>query len=143
MNMNNLINGRETEIRASIGGQPIPMTEKLQRELEQAKKNCKFNLVRAIRSINDKQSFQAPEQRAIDFGMENARNMGITTGGQIVLPLQQRNVIDTSTASATIGTEVLNILEPLRNNLIFEKLGARFHTGLRSQIQVPDYSDTS
>jgi hypothetical protein len=69
--------------------------------------------------------------------------MGLSTMGQIVLPLQQRDIIDTSTASATIGTEVLNILEPIRNNLIFEKLGARFHTGLRSNIQVPDYSGTS
>jgi hypothetical protein len=52
--------------------------------------------------------------------MENARKMGLSTMGQIVLPLEQRD-ITTSTASATIGTETLNILQPLRNNLIFEK----------------------
>jgi hypothetical protein len=74
--------------------------------------------------------------------MENARKMGLSTMGQIVLPLEQRD-ITTSTASVTIGTETLNILQPLRNNLIFEKSGARFHTNLRSNIQVPDYSGTS
>jgi hypothetical protein len=33
--MNNLINGREVEIRASVNGQGIPITETTKRELEQ------------------------------------------------------------------------------------------------------------
>jgi hypothetical protein len=33
--MNNLINEREVEIRASIGGKPIPITERTKRGLEQ------------------------------------------------------------------------------------------------------------
>jgi HK97 family phage major capsid protein len=38
--------------------------------------------------------------------------------------------------------DVLNVMDPLRNNLILGKLGATIMTGLHGNVQIPKYSGT-
>jgi hypothetical protein len=107
-----------------------------------------FNLTRAISAIVNNRQFEDTEYRHIQAGIQNAkRNYRPSSNGQIVLPMygNERSVIQNKTGQGleTKDTDVLNILEPLRNNLILSKLGANIITGLTGgSIVAPNYSGT-
>jgi hypothetical protein len=99
-------------------------------------------LTRSIKSIFEKKNFHEADQRYIDFGHGNAANTGLKHTGQIILPMADERDITAQTGSGleTIPTDVLGILNPLRNNLVLKKLGATIFTGLKGNVQLPDYT---
>lgn len=106
--------------------------------------NKQFNLIRAINAVIDRRSFDQTDESVINAGMLSNRNAGVSYSGKIVLPVEERGVQVASTLGIeAVGVDVLNVLDPLRNNLVLGKLGATIMTGLQGNIQVPTYSGTS
>ena len=57
---------------------------------------------------------------------------------------EQRDVqVATGLGVEQVGTDILQVSDPLTNALILAKLGGRIHTGLQGNQQIPIYSGTS
>ena len=101
------------------------------------KMNKKFNLLSAIRSIANNQQLDAVSRAVINEGSEEMRKAGISFQGQIQLPTENRNVTVTAEGTDTVGTEVENILEPLRAKNVLVQAGAKYMTGLVGDVLIP------
>jgi HK97 family phage major capsid protein len=113
---------------------------------ERSKRNKRsFNLTRAIKAVVNNTQFEDVEARAIELGRKYANESGLSYSGQITLPMfEQRDVTaQTGLGIEAIETDVLQILDPLRNNLVLSKAGATIMTGLRGNVQIPIYAGTT
>lgn len=124
------------------------------REDKHDKRNCintmeKFSLVKTIRSIVNNQAIEDVNQAILDLGKDEMRKSGLFYSGQIQLPFETRSTPDAVQATVTgagqeiVETEKLNILEPLKNRLVFTELGANYMTGLVGNISIPTYTGST
>lgn len=102
-------------------------------------KEQKFSLMKAIRSVANGQPLSGVEKAVVDAGMKSARNYGDEVKGQIVLPLEteERAVTYAAEAEDVVATELFDILTPLRAKNVAVQAGARFISGLNSNVQIP------
>jgi hypothetical protein len=100
-----------------------------------------FNLSKAVSAIVNGHPFDEVESRYINVGKQKADASGLSYNGQIVLPIGESRDVQAKTGLGleTIETEVLPIIDPLRNNLVLAKAGATIMTGLKGNIQIPIY----
>lgn len=106
----------------------------------------KFSLLKTIRSIVNNQPIDEVNQAILEVGKEEMRNSGLSYSGQIQLPIEERSVVQATVTTAgeeVVETEKLNILEPLKNKLVFTELGANYLTGLVGNISIPSYSGST
>ena len=74
------------------------------------------------------------------------RKSGLSFNGQIQLPVEERADVQATVATAgmeAVAEDKLNILEPLRANLVMAQAGATFMTGLVGNISIPKYSGST
>ena len=74
------------------------------------------------------------------------RKAGLSCGGQIVLPIEERADIQATVATAgqeNVAEDKLGILEPLRANLVLVQAGASYMTGLIGNVSIPAYSGSN
>lgn len=105
-----------------------------------------FSLLKTIRSIVNNQPIDEVNQAILDMGQEEMRKSGCAYSGQIQLPIEERGAAQATVQYAgqeIVETEKLNILEPLRNRMVLNELGATFMTGLVGNISIPTYSGTN
>lgn len=106
----------------------------------------KFSLLKTIRSIVNNQPIDEVNQAILEVGKEEMRNSGLSYSGQIQLPIEERAAVQATVTTAgeeVVETEKLNILEPLKNKLVFTELGANYLTGLVGNISIPSYSGST
>ena len=106
----------------------------------------KFSLLKTIRSIVNNQPIDEVNQAILEVGKEEMRNSGLSYSGQIQLPIEERATVQATVTTAgeeVVETEKLNILEPLKNKLVFTELGANYLTGLVGNISIPSYSGST
>lgn len=110
-----------------------------------------FSLIRTIRNmVNNKPMYEA-DDIVIKQGEVDMRANGISYEGSICLPLvdhrhEKRADILAGTAlqgAEIVSTDVLNLLGPLRNVLVFSKAGATYLTGLIGNISIPKYAGST
>jgi HK97 family phage major capsid protein len=147
------INDKEAELK------------ELKRSLENEKKNVniikskdikmEFRLIKAINDIANNRNLDETAQEVVKRGIEQMKKSGQNYGGQILLPIEERDIEGAITAGnnytasthnggkENVATDVLNILEPLRANMVVSQAGAQFMTGLVGNVQIPVYGGSN
>lgn len=88
------------------------------------------------------------EVRAInDRGrkMHSSANLGVSSG-RVYIPMESRATLEAGTTGQGkegVATDLLNILDPIRDNLVVAKAGATILTGLVGNLEIPSYSGTT
>lgn len=104
-----------------------------------------FSLLKAINDVANNRQLDERSQSVVNTGIEEMRKAGLSYSGQILLPIEARDIQATV---ATNGKEVvaedkLNILEPLRANLVMVQAGANYMTGLVGNVSIPVYNGSN
>lgn len=134
--------------------QQIADVEKDIRDLENKLNNTKttkrtmekFSLLKAINDVANNRNLDEKSQEIVNAGIAEMRKAGQSYSGQIVLPVEQRNDIQATVTSAgeeVVAEDKLQILEPLRANLVMAGAGANFMTGLVGNVSIPVYSGSN
>ncbi|MBQ4008141.1 MAG: phage major capsid protein, partial [Muribaculaceae bacterium] len=120
---------KDAEERTIINPKPQPKMEE----------NKKFSLLRAIRSVVNKEQFDETASAVINAGNEQMRAAGLSTQGDIVIPTAETRatVSVTNTTGATVPVDVAPIFDELRAESVLEKAGATYYTGLVGDLKVP------
>lgn len=105
-----------------------------------------FSLIKAINDVANNRQLDERSQDVVNNGIAEMRKAGLSYSGQIVLPVEER--ADVQATVATAGKEIvaedkLNILEPLRANLVLSAAGANYMTGLVGNVSIPVYSGSN
>ncbi len=108
----------------------------------------KFSLLKAINDVANNRALDEKAQSVVNAGIAEMRKAGQNYSGQIVLPVEKRDVTAIQATVETSGQEVvaedkLDILEPLRANLVLTEAGATYMTGLIGDISIPTYTGSN
>ena len=146
------LNEEETNTFAEIK-QQIADVEKDIRDLEKELNNKtvkrtmeKFSLLKAINDVANNRNLDEKSQEIVNAGIAEMRKAGQSYSGQIVLPVEERSTVQATVTSAgeeVVAEDKLNILEPLRANLVLTGAGASYMTGLVGNVSIPTYSGSS
>jgi HK97 family phage major capsid protein len=81
----------------------------------------------------------------VSAGIAEMRKAGQSYSGQIVLPIESRNIQATveGAGQENVAEDKLGILEPLRANLVLVNAGASYMTGLVGNVSIPVYSGSN
>ncbi len=112
----------------------------------QTKTMEKFSLLKAISDIANNRQLDERAQEVINAGVAEFRKAGQTYSGQIVLPIEERAIIQATVATSgqeNVAVDKLGILEPLRNKLVLVQAGATYMTGLVGNVSIPSYSGSN
>ena len=113
----------------------------------------KFSLIKAINDVTNNRSLDEVAKEVVRKGVEEMRKSGLAVAGSIQLPVleteneeMRANGVLAQTAGAgaeNIATEKLDILEPLRANMVMSQAGATYLTGLVGNISIPAYTGSN
>lgn len=113
----------------------------------------KFSLIKAINDVTNNRSLDEVAKEVVRKGAEEMRKSGLAIAGSIQLPVMENvdeevraNGVLAQTAGAgaeNIATEKLDILEPLRANMVMSQAGATYLTGLVGNISIPAYTGSN
>ena len=81
----------------------------------------KFSLIKAINSVANNKPLDERSVEMVNAGMAEMRKSGLSFNGQIQIPVEERADVQATVATAgmeAVATDKLNILEPLRANLV-------------------------
>lgn len=119
----------------------------LNEKLNKERKMENFSLLKAINDVANNRQLDERSQEVVDNGISEMRKAGLSYSGQIVLPVtEQRADVQATVDGAgkeTVAEDKLNILEPLRANLVMVDAGANFMTGLVGNVSIPAYSGSN
>lgn len=100
--------------------------------------NTEFRLIKAINDIANNRNLDETASAVVKKGSEEMRKAGLSYGGQIQLPTEERAAITVASEGAdVVETEFTSILEPLRAKNVLIGAGATYLTGLVGDCQVP------
>lgn len=106
-----------------------------------------FSLLKAVRCAANGQQFDERTQEVINAGIAEMRKSGLTSNGQIHLPvIEARADVQATIATAgmeAVATDKFNLLEPLRANLVMAQAGATLMTGLVGNVGMPMYDGST
>ena len=105
----------------------------------------KFSLLKAINDVANNRALDEKAQTVVNEGVAEMRKAGQNYSGQIVLPVEQREIQATVTTDGeeVVAEDKLNILEPLRANLVLSSAGATYMTGLVGDVSIPTYTGST
>ena len=113
----------------------------------------KFSLIKAINDVTNNRSLDDVAKEVVAKGIAEMRKSGLAIAGSIQLPVMETeneemraNGVLAQTAGAgaeNIATEKLDILEPLRANMVISQAGATYLTGLVGNISIPAYTGSN
>lgn len=113
----------------------------------------KFSLIKAINDVTNNRSLDDVAKEVVAKGIAEMRKSGLAVAGSIQLPVleteneeMRANGVLAQTAGAgaeNIATEKLDILEPLRANMVMSQAGATYLTGLVGNISIPAYTGSN
>lgn len=104
------------------------------------KMNKEFRLIKAIRDVANNRAMDGVTKAVANAGAEEMRKSGLSFGGQIQLPLENRTIVvqgDNGVHDDVIETEFTDILQPLRAKNVLVAAGAKYITNLVGDVQVP------
>lgn len=113
---------------------------------KQLRKMEKFSLIKAINCVANNMPLDERSTEVINAAKAEARKSGLSFNGQIQLPVEERADVQATVATAgmeAVAEDKLNILEPLRANLVLAQAGATFMTGLVGNVSIPKYSGSN
>ena len=104
-----------------------------------------FSLLKAINDVANNRQLDERAQEVVSAGIAEMRKAGQSYSGQIVLPIENRNIQATveGAGQENVAEDKLGILEPLRANLVLVNAGASYMTGLVGNVSIPVYSGSN
>lgn len=105
-----------------------------------------FSLLKAINDVANNRQLDERSAEVVNAGAAEMRKSGLSFNGQIQLPVEERADVQATVATAgaeAVATDKLNILEPLRANLVMAQAGATVMTGLVGNVSIPMYDGTT
>lgn len=105
-----------------------------------------FSLLKAINSVATNKPLDERSAEVVNAGVAEMRKSGLSFNGQIQLPVEERADVQATVEGAgmeAVAVDKLNILEPLRANLVMAQAGATLMTGLVGNISIPVYDGTT
>lgn len=130
---------------AEVDNEIRQLNEKLNKETNKRSME-KFSLLKAINDIANNRQLDERSQEMVNDGISEMRKAGLSYSGQIVLPVEERSTVQATVATAgqeIVAEDKLNILEPLRANLVMVEAGANYMTGLVGNVSIPAYSGSN
>ena len=109
-------------------------------------KKEKFSLLKAINDVANSRQLDERAQEVVSAGIAEFRKSGQNYSGQIVLPIEERAIVQATVEGAgqeTVAEDKLALLEPLRANLVMVKAGASYLSGLVGNVSIPAYSGSN
>lgn len=105
-----------------------------------------FSLIKVINNRINNMPLDGVARDMSLLAEQQFRNAGISTVGDIHIPMEIR--ADILAGTATQGQEIVSedkkaILPPLLPKLVFSQAGVTFLTGLKGNVSVPSYSGTT
>ena len=124
------------------------INDKLNKETNKVIKRTmsKFSLIKAVNDIANNRNLDERSQEVVNAGIAEMRKAGQSYSGQIVLPIEERGNIQATVATngqEVVAEDKLNILEPLRANLVMAQAGATYMNGLVGNVSIPVYSGSN
>lgn len=124
------------------------INDKLNKETNKVIKRTmsKFSLIKAVNDIANNRNLDERSQEVVNAGIAEMRKAGQSYSGQIVLPVEERGNIQATVATngqEVVAEDKLNILEPLRANLVMAQAGATYMSGLVGNVSIPVYSGSN
>ena len=104
-----------------------------------------FSLLKAINDVANNRQLDERSQSVVNTGIEELRKAGLSYSGQILLPIEARDIQATvaTNGKEAVAEDKLNILEPLRANLVMVQAGANYMTGLVGNVSIPVYNGSN
>lgn len=117
----------------------------IKEETKQVKTMGKFSLLKAINDVANNRQLDERAQEVVSAGIAEMRKAGQSYSGQIVLPIENRDIQATveGAGQENVAEDKLGILEPLRANLVLVNAGASYMTGLVGNVSIPVYSGSN
>ena len=118
----------------------------LNNKLNNKVKMEKFSLLKAINDVANNRQLNERSQEVVNQGISEMRKAGLSYSGQIQLPVEERADIQATVDTAgkeIVAEDKLNILEPLRANIVLTDAGANYMTGLVGNVSIPVYSGSN
>lgn len=123
---------------------------KRNKKISTMKKEKRFSLIKAINDMANGKPMDEVTRMVDAEGRSQAKKNGFNVTKGLVLPLtmqnEQRSAVVAGLANQgkeNIATDVLDLLEPLRSNLVLAKSGATVMTNLTGNVQIPRYSGSN
>ena len=155
----NILSSAEKEVR-ELNPLEVEKFEALKKEMEETDKQIKelneklkttkrsmenFSLLKAINDVANNRQLDERSQNVVNTGIEEMRKAGLSYSGQILLPIESRDIQATvaTNGQEAVAEDKLNILEPLRANLVMVQAGANYMTGLVGNVSIPVYSGSN
>ena len=155
----NILSSAEKEVR-ELNPLEVEKFEALKKEIEETDKQIKelneklkttkrsmenFSLLKAINDVANNRQLDERSQNVVNTGIEEMRKAGLSYSGQILLPIESRDIQATvaTNGKEAVAEDKLNILEPLRANLVMVQAGANYMTGLVGNVSIPVYSGSN
>ena len=157
----NILSSAEKELRV-LNDLEVERFEALKREMVETDKEIKelneklkketskrgmenFSLLKAINDVANNRQLDERSQNVVNTGIEEMRKAGLSYSGQILLPIENRDIQATvaTNGKEAVAEDKLNILEPLRANLVMVQAGANYMTGLVGNVSIPVYSGSN
>ena len=102
------------------------------------KMNKEFRLLKAISDIANNRQLDDVALAVSEAGKEEMRKSGLSFGGQIQLPIEERASITVAAEGEdTVATNLYNVIAPLRAKNVLVQAGAKFITNLTGDVQIP------
>jgi len=133
-------------------------TEEKEEEINNEKRNnstMKFSLIQTINDVVNNRGLNDAAKQINKEGRLSMVKAGLAANGNITIPVEHRedpvggvaaNGILATVATQgkeNVATDKLNILEPLRANMVLAKAGATYMTGLVGDVSIPVYSGSN
>lgn len=121
------------------------LNDKLNKQKKERKME-NFSLLKAISDIANNRQLDERSQQLVNDGIAEMRKAGLSYSGQIVIPVEERSTVQATVATSgqeVVAEDKLNILEPLRANLVMVQAGANYMTGLVGNVSIPSYSGSN
>ena len=100
--------------------------------------NKEFRLLKAISDIANNRQLDDVALAVSEAGKEEMRKSGLSFGGQIQLPIEERASITVAAEGEdTVATNLYNVIAPLRAKNVLVQAGAKFITNLTGDVQIP------
>lgn len=129
--------------------------EEINNENRNINTSMKFKLIKTINDIVNNRGLDDAAKAVNKEGRSAMVKAGFAANGNITIPIEHRE--DPVTPAKTNGilatvstqgkenvaTDKLNILEPLRANMVLAKAGATYMTGLVGDVSIPVYSGSN
>lgn len=107
----------------------------------------RFSLIKTIRDYTEGRSMTDEAKEVMNAGQKEMTEAGLSYRGQIVLPFEHRSDIINATTDTegqhTIVENKLDLIGPLRSNLVAVKAGATLLTGLKGTVSIPKYAGST